>query len=489
MGRKKLYQPNILKALLLKQKEKANFSEKDISDVVDSDATSDFLLARAPEEIDNERENIYERPRGKNYRIAEREIDTINVMKIKQGKLLAKEDADLADSFASSCGSLLSVDGDDVQSEINSEIIEFINEKNDFILKLVSDRYCSSPDHIRSERLVALSRGASLKRFEEHGVSEYLLICQKMAPFIGTSFDPYAPYTHHICFQILIEKQEANPDDIFDYSGYFPVPMHIRTLPDRYKTIELVLLPEILTEFIMKKEGICYKEASQYFYPASLPTIHHIPMLINDKKVIFSIDIHVNEKHVTLQIVENNLALQRTHAIVNAPNRQLVPSDKVSLALINQGGSSIEEEENNNYIETNGILNTGDVICTSPGKLGCFYLFHAIRPEWSIDTPEEHVFKKMFSSLLLQVDKYQCKSVSMPSFNCEHLSQRHLRKNIRTVTEALLQSIPSDLKELSIIRIVSTDTTVRETFTGARKSIWKPMDPQPKGRRRSLFET
>ena len=51
-------------SVLLKQKEKANFSEKDISDVVDSDATSDFLLARALEEIDNERENIYERPRG-----------------------------------------------------------------------------------------------------------------------------------------------------------------------------------------------------------------------------------------------------------------------------------------------------------------------------------------------------------------------------------------------------------------------------------------
>ena len=101
--------------------------------------------------------------------------------------------------------------------------------------------------------------------------------------------------------------------------------------------------------------------------------------------------------------------------------------------------------------------------------------------EGGIDTPEEHVFKKMFSYLLLQVDKYQCKSVSMPSFNCEHLSQRHLRKNIRTVTEALLQSIPSDLKELSVIRIVSTDKTVLETLTGAIKSIWKPMVPKPNG--------
>ena len=350
-------------------------------------------------------------------------------MKTKRGKLLAKEDADLVDSFASSSVSSLSVDGDDAKSEINSEIIEFIYEKKDFILKLVSERFCSSPDHIRSERLVALSSGASLKLFEEHGVNEYRLICQKMAPFVGTSFDPYAPYTHHICFQILIEKREANPDDIFDYSGYFPkLPINIRTLPDRYKTIELVLLPELFTEFIMKKEGICYKEASQYFYPASLPSTHHIPMLINDKKAIFS-DRPVNEKHVTLQIVENNLALQRTHAIVNAPNRQLVPSNEVSLALINQGGFAIEEQSNN-YIETNGILNTGDDICTSPGKLGCFYLFHTIRPEWGLDTPEEHVFKEMFSYLLLQVDKYQCKSVSMPSFNCEHLSQCHLRNFI-----------------------------------------------------------
>ena len=133
------------------------------------------------------------------------------------------------------------------------------------------------------------------------------------------------------------------------------------------------------------------------------------------------------------------------------------------------------------------IFNTGDVICTSPGKLGRFYIFHAIRPEWGIDTPEEHVFKKMFSYFLLQGDKYQCKSVSMPSFNCEHLSQRHLRKNIRTVTDALFQSIPSALKELSVIRIVSTDKTVLETFTGAIKSIWKPMVPKPKGRKKKLI--
>ena len=268
-------------SVLLKQKEKVNFCEKEASDVVDSDATSDFLLARARGEIDNERENIYERPWGRNYRIAEREIvgDTINVMKTKRGKPLAEEDADLVDSFASSTVSSLSVDGDYAKSEINSEIIEFINGKKDFILKLVSDRCCRPPDHLLSETLVALSRGASLKRFEEHGVNEYRLICQMMAPFIGTSFDPYAPYTHHICFQILIEKREANPDDIFDYSGYFPIPINIRMLPDRYKTIELVLLLELFTEFIMKKEGIGYKETSQYFYPASLPTIHHIPML------------------------------------------------------------------------------------------------------------------------------------------------------------------------------------------------------------------
>ena len=40
--------------------------DKDVSDVIDSDATSDFLLAPALEEIDNnESENIYERLRGK----------------------------------------------------------------------------------------------------------------------------------------------------------------------------------------------------------------------------------------------------------------------------------------------------------------------------------------------------------------------------------------------------------------------------------------
>ena len=75
----------------------------------------------------------------------------------------------------------------------------------------------------------------------------------------------------------------------------------------------------------------------------------------------------------------------------------------------------------------------------------------------------------------------------MPSSNCGHFPQRHLKKNIRTITEALFQSIPSDLKELSVIRIVSTDKTVLETFTVAIKSILKPMVRKPKGTKKKLI--
>ena len=234
----------------------------------------------------------------------------------------------------------------------------------------------------------------------------------------------------------------------------------------------------------MSKNGLDYKKASQYFYPEGLPTTHHTQMLLNDKNVIFNIEIPLGKTHITLQIVEGELALQRTHAIVNTPNRPFEFCNDVSLELIKQGGSPIKAQINK-YIKNNDIANTGDVTVASPGKLECYHLFHAIPPEWELDQPEEHFFKKMFSCLLLQLDKYQCKSVSMPSFNCEQLPKHSLRKNITTITETLFETLSGELnKELSVIRIVSSDKTVLETFTRVIKSIRKPNDSKPKGRKK-----
>ena len=463
------------------QIETTNLNNNDVCNGIVPDTTNDFLLARALEQIETETENIYEKPRGKSYRTNKTETmaDRCNVIKTKCGKLLAEEDVDLIDSMSSS--SISSLDDARVEFEINSEIIEFINRKKDFILQLVSDRSCSSPNHIRSERLVTLHSGASLREFEGNGIIEYRLICQKLAPFIGASFEPYAPYTDHISSQILKEKRNANPDDIFDFGGYFPIPINIRTLPDRYKTIDLVILPEIFTEFIMSKNDLDYKKASQYFYSEGLPTTHHTQMLLNDKNVIFNIEIPFNKKNITLQIVEGEIDLQRTHAIINTPNRQVESCNDV---LIKQGGSLIKEQINN-YIKINDIANTGDVIVVSPGKLECYHLFHAIPPEWVLDQPEEHLFKKIFSNLLLQLDKYHCKSVSMPSFNCEQLPKHSLRKNITTITTTLFETLSGELnKELSVIRIVSSDKRVLETFIGVIKSIRKPIDSNPKGKKK-----
>ena len=61
-----------------------------------------------------------------------------------------------------------------------------------------------------------------------------------------------------------------NPDDIRDYGGNFPVPIKIKRFDNIFKTIESIIFPEVLTEYIMKINKITYKEASLFLYDSRL---------------------------------------------------------------------------------------------------------------------------------------------------------------------------------------------------------------------------
>ena len=211
--------------------------------------SSDFLLAQTISRIEIEKENIYEKPKGKSYRRAHTNI-------------LKKPCIQLPCLSLSSASEASSTSESENIPEINSELIDFIGGKKNFIRQLMSDASFSSPLHTRSDRLTALQRSSSLRKFEINSIKEANIICAEMKHHIGTGFRPCEPYIGQIFGEILTEWQDPNPNDICDYGGKFPVPIKIKKFDNIFKTIEYIIFPEILTEYIMKINKITYKEAS-----------------------------------------------------------------------------------------------------------------------------------------------------------------------------------------------------------------------------------
>ena len=156
------------------------------------------------------------------------------------------------------------------------DIIDFIRGKKDFILSLISDYNNSECHHKRSERVQAIRLFTSFKKFQLNALKDLEIISKQLGP----SFD-YQPYAEEISNSILVQNKIRDPDDILDYGGYWTVPVKIRPGFSIYKALDYLIMPEVLTEFLMNVEGISYKAATSKLYSGSgLPTTHHIAVLL-----------------------------------------------------------------------------------------------------------------------------------------------------------------------------------------------------------------
>ena len=88
-----------------------------------------------------------------------------------------------------------------------------------------------------------------------------------MKDHIGSvSLLPMEPYVQHIFQNVLTEWRDPDPDNITDFGGQFTIPICIRKLGNIFKTIEYIVLPEILIEFVMRGENLSYHDASKYIH-------------------------------------------------------------------------------------------------------------------------------------------------------------------------------------------------------------------------------
>ncbi len=118
-----------------------------------------------------------------------------------------------------------------------------------------------------------------------------------------------------------------------------------------------------------------------------------------------------------LSLIQGDITLQETEAIVNAANTSLLGGGGVDGAIHRAGGPKILEECKAIRAKQGGCP-TGEAVITSGGNMKAKYVIHTVGPVWSGgNRNEEQLLRNAYyNSLNLAMEK-GIKSVSFPSIS------------------------------------------------------------------------
>ena len=131
--------------------------------------------------------------------------------------------------------------------------------------------------HRRSERFQALVHAKQLSYFIANAKEEEkIFMANPVFNQLGIGFDHIIQFVKN---RFLTYARKRNEDDILDYGGMEYEKMEIPLVNSVHDTIRYLLLPELLTEYIMDLHSKNYRDATRLIYNR-LPTTHHIHLLV-----------------------------------------------------------------------------------------------------------------------------------------------------------------------------------------------------------------
>jgi O-acetyl-ADP-ribose deacetylase len=113
---------------------------------------------------------------------------------------------------------------------------------------------------------------------------------------------------------------------------------------------------------------------------------------------------------LTLEIVQGDLAAERTDAIVNAANNAFWMGAGVAGAIKARGGTEIEREA-----VAQGPVQPGECVITSGGRLAARYVIHAAVMGQDLRTSAEFIEQATINALRL-ADERKLASIAFPAF-------------------------------------------------------------------------
>ncbi|MBO1223078.1 MAG: O-acetyl-ADP-ribose deacetylase [Candidatus Scalindua sediminis] len=118
-----------------------------------------------------------------------------------------------------------------------------------------------------------------------------------------------------------------------------------------------------------------------------------------------------------LSLIQGDITLQKTEAIVNAANTSLLGGGGVDGAIHRAGGPKILEECKAIRAKQGGCP-TGEAVITSGGNMKTKYVIHTVGPVWSGgNRGEEQLLRNAYYNSLDLAREKGIKSVSFPSIS------------------------------------------------------------------------
>lgn len=164
-----------------------------------------------------------------------------------------------------------------------------------------------------------------------------------------------------------------------------------------------------------------------------------------------------------IQIIQGDITLQTTDAIVNAANNALCGGGGVDGAIHRAAGPQLLAE-----CKTLGGCETGRAKATRGYNLKSQYVIHTVGPVWSGgDFREEELLARCYASCLQVAETLGVKSISFPAISCGAY-----RFPIPLAARIARQSIESELPKTAIesVFLVIFDEKTHSLFERALKS-------------------
>ena len=177
-------------------------------------------------------------------------------------------------------------------------------------------------------------------------------------------------------------------------------------------------------------------------------------------------EISINQTKLIL--VQGDITLQRTDAIVNAVNSGLMGGGGVDGAIHLAGGPRILEECKK-IVAKQGRLPTGKAVITTGGNLPAKYVIHTVGPIWHGGANNEaQLLASAYSESLKLAEKNNLKSIAFPS-----ISTGVYGYPVEQAAKVALQTVKSFLKDearsIKEVTFVLFNTRIFDVYSMALK--------------------
>ena len=112
-----------------------------------------------------------------------------------------------------------------------------------------------------------------------------------------------------------------------------------------------------------------------------------------------------------IRVLQGDLTLAETEAIVNAANSRLQHGGGVAAAIVRRGGPVIQQES-----DAAGFVPEGQVAVTSGGRLQARYVIHAVGPRGG-DPEGDAKLRSAVENALLAAQELGLQSISFPAIS------------------------------------------------------------------------